>query len=309
MILLLGIPTEPPLAMVRERLDAMGTAYTMLSQRDALASTVEFTIDADDDDVISGRIEFDGHHIELERCVGAYLRPMDESALPEVADDPPGSPRRRRLRAWHDALMTWSEVTPARIVNRVSAMGSNASKPFQAQTIMACGFLTPETLVSNDPVEVQRFHAGHGRVVFKSMSGVRSIVRELDDDDLGRLDAVRWCPVQFQAFVPGENVRVHVVGERVFATRIRSDATDYRYAAQQVGESAILEATTLDPAVERRCVELARRLDLPFAGIDLKFTPEGEAYCFEVNPSPGYSYYEANTGQPISLAVAEYLAG
>jgi hypothetical protein len=32
-------------------------------------------------------------------------------------------------------------------------------------------------------------------------------------------------------------------------------------------------------------------------------------YCFEVNPSPGFSYYEANAGQPISTAVAEYLTG
>ncbi|HMN96333.1 MAG TPA: hypothetical protein PKC43_08485 [Phycisphaerales bacterium] len=309
MILLLGIPTEPPLAMVRERLDAMGAAYTMLSQRDALASAVEVAIGSGAEAAITGRIEVDGRRIALERCVGAYLRPMDESALPEVADDPPGSPRRRRLRAWHDALMTWSEVTPARIVNRISAMGSNASKPFQAQSIMACGFLTPETLVSNDPLEVRRFHSEHGRVIFKSMSGVRSIVRELDAEDFGRLDAIRWCPVQFQAFVPGENVRVHVVGERVFATRILSEATDYRYAAQQVGESALLEAAALDAAIEARCVELAQRLDLPFAGIDLKFTPQGETYCFEVNPSPGYSYYEANTGQPISLAVAEHLAG
>jgi hypothetical protein len=30
--------------------------------------------------------------------------------------------------------------------------------------------------------------------------------------------------------------------------------------------------------------------------------------CFEVNPSPGFSYYEGHTGQPISAAIARYLA-
>jgi hypothetical protein len=30
-------------------------------------------------------------------------------------------------------------------------------------------------------------------------------------------------------------------------------------------------------------------------------------YCFEVNPSPAYSYYESHTGQPISAALARYL--
>jgi hypothetical protein len=41
----------------------------------------------------------------------------------------------------------------------------------------------------------------------------------------------------------------------------------------------------------------------------LKVTPDDEVYCFEVNPSPAFSYYEGNTGQPISRAVARHLAG
>jgi glutathione synthase/RimK-type ligase-like ATP-grasp enzyme len=48
--------------------------------------------------------------------------------------------------------------------------------------------------------------------------------------------------------------------------------------------------------------------DLPFAGIDLKITRSGVVYCFEVNPCPGFSYYQASTGQPIATAVSEYLA-
>jgi hypothetical protein len=36
-----------------------------------------------------------------------------------------------------------------------------------------------------------------------------------------------------------------------------------------------------------RCRKLAAGLQLPFAGIDLRRTPEDEWVCFEVNPSPG----------------------
>jgi glutathione synthase/RimK-type ligase-like ATP-grasp enzyme len=53
---------------------------------------------------------------------------------------------------------------------------------------------------------------------------------------------------------------------------------------------------------------LAERLDLSFVGIDLKITPDGEVYCFEVNPCPAFSYFELNTDQPIARAVARYLA-
>jgi glutathione synthase/RimK-type ligase-like ATP-grasp enzyme len=99
------------------------------------------------------------------------------------------------------------------------------------------------------------------------------------------------------------------IGTDVFASRIISDATDYRYAARQTGEPADLEPFELSDALAERCLALAADLDLPFAGIDLKITPDDEVYCFEVNPSPAYSYYESQTGQPISLALAEYLAG
>ena len=63
--------------------------------------------------------------------------------------------------------------------------------------------------------------------------------------------------------------------------------------------------TTGSPA--GRCVGLASALGLGFAGIDLKITPDDEVYCFEVNPSPAFSYYESNTGQPISEGVAAAL--
>jgi glutathione synthase/RimK-type ligase-like ATP-grasp enzyme len=146
-------------------------------------------------------------------------------------------------------------------------------------------------------------------VIYKSISGARSIVQTLEDKDLDRLEKIRWCPTQFQEFIDGENVRVHVVGSRVFPTRVRSEAVDYRYAQAQVGESADLEECDLPAGIADRCVALAAALELPFAGIDLKITPSGEVYCFEVNPCPGFSYYQASTGQPISLAVAEYLSG
>jgi glutathione synthase/RimK-type ligase-like ATP-grasp enzyme len=42
-------------------------------------------------------------------------------------------------------------------------------------------------------------------------------------------------------------------------------------------------------------------------GVDLRETPEGEYYCFEVNPSPGFIYYEKNSRQPISAALADLL--
>jgi hypothetical protein len=306
MIVLAGIPSERPLAMVAERLDARDLPYFWFDQRRATASACDFRLD---DEGLRGTLRVGDRSVRLEDVSGVYWRLMDDQMLPELKGLPADAPERRRCQELHQAFYTWLAITPARVVSRAAAMASNGSKPYQAQIIRSVGFDVPETLVTDDPERVRDFVAAHGRVIYKSTSGTRSIVVEVDEGALGRLDDIRWCPVQFQAYVEGIDVRVHVVGEEVFATRVASEAADYRYAAAQGGPAARLEATRLSATVEARCVALAQRLDLPFAGIDLRITPDERVVCFEANPCPAYPYYEANTGQPIARAVALHLAG
>ena len=188
-------------------------------------------------------------------------------------------------------------------------MASNASKPFQARVIQRAGFLTPPTLVTNNPASVKDFQRLHGRIIYKSISSVRSIVRELLPADLGTLERIRNLPTQFQAYIDGVNVRVRRGGSRSARHRgSSSDAVDYRYATAD-GVAMQMQPTTLPDPVGRRCVGLSVQLGLAMTGIDLKRTPDGDWYCFEVNPSPGYSYYQQDTGQPIADSVVRFIAG
>lgn len=307
MILLCGIPSEPSLARVRDQLEALGVAHVMFNQRRFADLELCFQVQAAGR--VTGQLRLDGRSCRLEDFRGVYTRLMDDQLLPEVRDEPADGPGRRYARALHETLACWCEIAPARVVNRNGAMGSNFSKPCQAQLIRAHGLLVPETLVTNDPQLVLAFRDRRRKLVYKSISGVRSIVQTLEAADLKRLDRIRWCPTQFQEFVEGTNVRVHTIGGVAFATAITTDATDYRYAQQQVARPAELTATEIPDELAGRCISLARALGLDFAGIDLKLTPDGRVFCFEVNPSPAFSYYEANTGQPIAHAVARYLAG
>ena len=305
MILLCGIPTETPLAMVGAALAELDLPYHWFNQRRVASYSMWWEVAAGE---IRGELTLGDEHVSLEDVSGVYTRLMDDRVLPELKDEPEGSPARRRSRALHDALFQWYEASPARVVNRAENQGSNSSKPYQGQLIAGYGFRVPETLVTNEPDLVREFLAAHGQIIYKSLSSVRSIVQVMSDGDLARLDQIRWCPVQFQAFVPGTNVRVHTVGREVFATAVTSDVTDYRYAHTLNGHTTLTETELQDDVVER-CLDMAAGLGLPFAGIDLKITPDGDVYCFEVNPSPAFSYYELNTGQPIARAVARYLAG
>jgi hypothetical protein len=135
---------------------------------------------------------------------------------------------------------------------------------------------------------------------------VRSIVKFLDDNAASRLELIRWCPVQFQRYIEGVNIRVHTVAGEVFATRIDTDRVDYRYATSD-GGYADLKPSTLPDDTAARCLALAAGLGLELAGIDLIVTDDGEVFCLEVNPGPAFSYYEANSGQEISRAIAHAL--
>ncbi len=204
-------------------------------------------------------------------------------------------------------LFAMMDAFPGLVINRREAGSANASKPYQLALIRQQGFRVPHTLVTTDPQVAKQFWDHHqGNVIYKSISAERSIVKRMVPDDLQRLDCIRFCPVQLQEAIPGVDVRVHVVGERVFATEVRSAATDYRYAGE-MGEDRVMRPVELPPDVAERCVSLARHLGLVLTGIDLRRLPTGEYCCFEANPSPAYLWFEEVTGQRISEAVADLL--
>lgn len=302
-VLVWGVPSESPVAMVTAALADRGERVITVAPQ---ASEVHLTIDVDAAGEPCGWIEAGGVHADVAGISGVYVRPVEPELAPEYRDARADSGL-ARARSVHRALVAFTEIARCRVANRLTAMSSNMSKPLQAQAIVRRGFSIPDTLVTDNAAEALEFATRYRRVVYKSTSGVRSIVTRFDPSDTRRLARLRWCPVQFQEQISGPDVRVHVVGTRVFAAQVDSEAVDYRYARSQVGVDATLHAVELDDDWAERCVALAADLDLPLAGIDLKMAPDGRVVCFEVNPSPGFPWYENEAGLPIAAAIADYL--
>jgi glutathione synthase/RimK-type ligase-like ATP-grasp enzyme len=302
MIVLWGLASDRPLATVRTALARAGRNAFLLDQRAVLETAIDFAVD----DEVRCIVEWGGLRIDFAAVTAAYLRPYDPYGVPEVATTAPDSPERRHAALVYDALRLWGDLSPARIVNRLGAMGSNGSKPYQGELIRAAGFATPITLVTTDPEAARAFCGEHETVIYKSVSGTRSIVARMTASRLAELDAVVACPTQFQAYVPGVDHRVHVVGEDTFVCELTTTADDYRYADRQGGTVSRRQADL--PEREReRCVALAASLGLAVAGIDLRRTPDGAWYCFEVNPSPAFSWFDSADDR-IANRVADLLA-
>ncbi len=302
MILLWGLAADPPLALVRAALSRVNQRYCFLDQQAVLHCSLDLSVDGG----ISGSLGMPDRSIDLATITAVYARPYDVRQIEALDGKQPGEPDFDRALLFEDALSGWLEMTGALVVNRPSAMASNGSKPYQIELIRAAGFDVPETLVTTDIAAVSAFSSQHNGVIYKSISGIRSIVTRLGPEHRERLPDVSHCPTQFQEYIVGLDIRVHVVGDDVYGCSIISDASDYRYPAAENRATQVQGFRVPDDLADR-CRRLTADLGLALSGIDLRCTSEGRYYCFEANPSPGFSFYEQEAGQPIGDAIARLL--
>jgi glutathione synthase/RimK-type ligase-like ATP-grasp enzyme len=307
MIAVCGILADAMIELMCSRLEDLGYEYVFFDEVQVPDRYgVSWSLGPDG---VEGRFLTPSGVIDLQDLTGIYIRNAgyrgywDEPAR----QDPARSGKALVEAAYQQAVRQLVDLLPCTVVNRALASACGDSKVYQASVAAAFGFGTPRTLVSTEPDAVREFYAAcSGRVIYKSLSSVRSIVHRLEPGDLGEwLERVRGCPAQFQEQITGVDVRVHTVGGQVFAIEALSDADDYRYARRE-GSPVRMRETAVPQEIADACVAMSRQLGLEVAGIDLRRTDDG--YCFfDVNPSPGFLLYERATGQPISKAVADLL--
>jgi glutathione synthase/RimK-type ligase-like ATP-grasp enzyme len=305
-IFIWGIPGDCQIAVVLDALSRLRAPFFFFNQHELPNARIELDVGSQ----IGGTLCVGKRQLNLAEVTAAYLRPYDSGRIPSVAKEGPSSTTYKRAREIEDALLSWAEITPALVVNRPSDMAWNGSKPHQAIRIQSFGWKVPPTLITTDPKDVKGFLSQEGQLIYKSISGVRSIVSRLCKDELKRLDNIKWCPTQFQKYVPGQDFRVHVIGKQVFAACIESSADDYRYASRQKGKTRIRPAeipADLPIDIAARCRRMALCMQLWVAGIDLRRTKDGHWYCFEVNPSPGFTYFQEDGHPPMDAAIARLL--
>jgi glutathione synthase/RimK-type ligase-like ATP-grasp enzyme len=132
----------------------------------------------------------------------------------------------------------------------------------------------------------------------------------IEEGDLVSDAALAACPAIYQRRVEKAfDLRVTVVGERLFACRIDSQdseqgAVDWRRA----GPGALpIRRCELDGDTAGKCIALMRRLGIDFAGLDLIVTPEGETVFLEANAAGQWLWVQEATGLPIASAIVDQL--
>lgn len=192
----------------------------------------------------------------------------------------------------HNALKILSYVTSMEIANVLNPLRysvTNDSKLYQITNLKLEHIAIPTSTVLAKTNIFSLFQT-KVRYIFKSLSSIRSIVKELDPCNYNQqANHSSDEPVLFQELLHGLNIRVHIIKNECVAVSIQSSKIDYRY---DYGDRKFQEYK-LPLVIKAECISIAKQLKLNFCGIDL-IKAQDTYYIFEVNPSPGYSFYEQN---------------
>lgn len=233
---------------------------------------------------------------------------------PFALHDEVGDPQDRGFARGECAAMVsglWS-CLDAEWVNDPDRDEAASRKMWQLKLADRLGLRVPRTCMTNDPDRARAFVAAEPAAIFKSFSATPATWREtrpVRPADLELMDSVRFAPVIFQELVPGGlDIRVTIVGDRVFPAEIRAGESAYEFDFRLDSAHAPIHPHALPDAVTARLLRLMDVLGLRYGAVDLRRAPDGEYVFLEINPAGQWLFVEIATGQPISAAMARLLA-
>jgi glutathione synthase/RimK-type ligase-like ATP-grasp enzyme len=213
-------------------------------------------------------------------------------------------------RECREALWGALHASGIPIFNRPEMEAIATYKPYQLRVAQSCGLRIPNTIITNDPQEVLRFRASHGKIIYKGLSATKIRMTEtrfLGDEDIKDLWRLRFSPVIFQEYIErGREYRVTVVGNKVFSAEILTDnpaaMVDWR-----LDPGYGVRPINLPPAVQDALVRLCGKLGLDSGSIDLRETPSGDLYFLEINPSGQFMFLDIFSGMDVGGAFCDLL--
>lgn len=256
-----------------------------------------------------------GVEFEYEDVTGAYalpvpfFSPFDLRFGDRLTENPrPTLNQLREYRAVFESLCQRFEATGANVLPSVGDYHWHNRKPWQLTLYENRDIPVPDTLFTTDPERVKAFHDENDDVIYKPVTS-GGYPRKLTERDLteDRLSKLATAPVQFQEFVPGDDLRIYFLdGEIVGSARYLSDSFSFKMEMEE-GEDVEMESVSLSEAEKETVRKAADVADLSFGAADVIRRPDGGHALLEVNEAPRWSSPDIRVEQDIAGRLAEYL--
>lgn len=208
-------------------------------------------------------------------------------------------------------------------VNPVHAADAAEAKPLQLDVARSVGFNIPDTLITNDPSEVQQFRQRHGSVVFKTFRcpiwvSVDNIGKRTNttfttvienSHEIGS-EEVCLAPAIYQQLIEKRyDVRVVCMGHTLFAMKINPPddpfgRPDWRPFQHRLDVSVI----SLPNAIRNKIFQIMESLCLCFGCFDFVVDRDGKFYFLEINQMGQFLWMERLYPRlPLLDAMAKFL--
>lgn len=256
-----------------------------------------------------------GTRIEYDDVTGAFVAPTKLFNLAELRfseslrENPrPTLNQLREHRAMVESVCYTLDERGVEMIPRFEHFDWHDRKPWQMRALENAGVPIPDTLFTNSPDEVIRFFEAHEDVIYKpvTMGGGPKRLTEADLTD-DRLDDLATAPVQFQAFAPGDDLRVYFLdGEIVGGMRYLSDSFSFKVDVENGKE---VEVESFDPPAEMEATvtAAAKKSGLVFGAADVRLRSDGGFTVLELNEFPRFAAADLDCEEDVAGHLADYL--
>ncbi len=181
------------------------------------------------------------------------------------------------------------------------------------------GVEVPETVVSNNPLDVLNFYNKHKEICFKLHKGVGLKIddtnyivytNKVKPENLKNISAVRLNPSMFQEYIEKDyELRITVIGNEVIPIAIYSQDSEIskvdfrRYDFEKVK----YEYKKVPDEVSNLCLAMLSHYGLNFGAFDFIKDKKGRYIFLELNPNGQWLWLEQLSGYKISEVLADYL--
>lgn len=197
------------------------------------------------------------------------------------------------------------------IYNDPDAEERAARKPFHLSVAAEMGFTVPETLITCSPSDASSFvraASGEDLIVkpFRSPPDSGFSTQDYVTSLSEKLVLLQNAPAILQDRIrPYRDVRVAVVGDKIFAGVSESEMIDWR-----VDRNIRWMKHQLPDDIESLILSFMRKIGLTLGHLDFRLTGTGDYVFFEVNPSGQFLFLEVDDHKiGVTAALTDLLIG
>ncbi|MCO4092879.1 MAG: hypothetical protein HEQ34_13145 [Sphingorhabdus sp.] len=192
-------------------------------------------------------------------------------------------------------------------INTDSANYKYNNKLSQLTLANNVGFIIPETLITNNPIDVKEFIKKHENVVYKAFTTPQwydrknkniytAMTTKIDLNDIHEMEeSIKICPGIFQKYKNKKyEIRITVMGEKCIAVKLNSQDSEKSIIDWRAGNYDFsIEEIILPDYIYLKIMTFMKKSGLLFGCIDMIVDKDDNYIFLEINTSGQFLWIEA----------------